>query len=50
AAWTDRDGNGTINLTYTFLTAKPAGFDNSLGNFSAFNAQQKAQAVLSMQS
>ncbi|GFZ59716.1 hypothetical protein PSE10C_21850 [Pseudomonas amygdali pv. eriobotryae] len=24
AAWTDRDGNGTINLTYTFLTAKPA--------------------------
>ncbi len=50
AAWTDRDGNGTINLTYTFLTAKPAGFDNSLGTFSAFNAQQKAQAVLSMQS
>ncbi|MCK0543688.1 matrixin family metalloprotease [Pseudomonas syringae pv. aptata] len=50
AAWTDRDGNGIINLTYTFLTAKPAGFDNSLGTFSAFNAQQKAQAVLSMQS
>ncbi|KPX29087.1 MULTISPECIES: serralysin family metalloprotease [Pseudomonas syringae group] len=50
AAWADRDGNGTINLTYTFLTAKPAGFNNSLGTFSAFNAQQKAQAVLSMQS
>ncbi|WP_122869852.1 serralysin family metalloprotease [Pseudomonas viridiflava] len=50
AAWVDRDGNGTINLTYTFLTARPSGFDTSLGTFSAFNAQQKAQAVLSMQS
>lgn len=50
AAWVDRDGNGVINLTYTFLTAKPSTFNNSLGTFSEFTAQQKAQAILAMQS
>lgn len=50
AAWVDRDSNGVINLTYTFLTARPATFDSALGTFSAFNTQQKAQAVLAMQS
>ncbi|PWB35959.1 serine 3-dehydrogenase [Pseudomonas sp. SDI] len=50
AAWVDVNKDGAINLTYTFLTRAPADFDRELGSFSAFSAQQKAQAKLSMQS
>ncbi|MDD1014871.1 serralysin family metalloprotease [Pseudomonas rubra] len=51
AAWDDLNDNGSINLTYTFLTSAPAGFGSrGLGSFSAFSAQQKAQAKLSMES
>ncbi|QGW76574.1 matrixin family metalloprotease [Pseudomonas alkylphenolica] len=51
AAWNDLNKDGTINLTYTFLTKAPSDFyGQGLGAFSAFSAQQKAQAKLSMQS
>jgi serralysin len=50
AVWADANRSGTIELTYTFLTSKPANFDSSLGTFSAFSALQQSQAKLSMQS
>ncbi len=49
-SWHDKNGDGKIDLTYTFLTDKPANYNPSLGTFSQFSALQKAQAVLSMQS
>ncbi|WP_430443473.1 MAG: serralysin family metalloprotease [Pseudomonas piscis] len=49
-SWHDKNGDGKIDLTYTFLTEKPANYNPSLGTFSQFSALQKAQAVLSMQS
>jgi serralysin len=48
--YTDKNGNGTVALTYSFTQAQPAGYDTSLGDFIAFNAQQQAQAKLAMQS
>lgn len=50
ASWHDQNADGKIDLSYTFLTAKPANYDRALGTFSEFSAQQKAQAELSMQS
>ncbi|KPN90151.1 serralysin family metalloprotease [Pseudomonas nunensis] len=50
ASWHDQNADGKIDLSYTFLTSKPANYDPALGTFSEFSAQQKAQAVLSMQS
>ncbi|MEN4752960.1 serralysin family metalloprotease [Pseudomonas sp. Ps21-P2] len=50
AAWADSNRSGTIELTYTFLTSRPADFDRTLGTFSAFSALQQSQAKLSMQS
>lgn len=50
AAWKDLNKDGFINLTYSFLTRAPADFDRELGSFSAFSAQQQAQAKLAMQS
>jgi serralysin len=52
AAYRDFDGNGKIDLTYTFLTSASSSTMNKHGiaGFSQFNAQQKAQAVLAMQS
>lgn len=52
AAYLDRDGSGTIELTYTFLTSASSSTMNKHGitGFSQFSAQQKAQAVLAMQS
>jgi len=49
-SWHDQNADGKISLTYTFLTSKPTDFNSALGTFSEFNALQKAQAVLSMQS
>ncbi|MGE7993206.1 serralysin family metalloprotease [Pseudomonas sp. NPDC089554] len=51
AAWKDLNKDGTISLTYTFLTRAPSDFySRELGTFSQFSAQQKAQAQLAMQS
>ncbi|MFL1501931.1 serralysin family metalloprotease [Pseudomonas sp. O64] len=50
ASWHDQNGDGKISLSYTFLTSKPADFNPNLGNFSEFNAMQKAQTVLALQS
>ena len=52
AAYRDLDGNGKIDLTYTFLTSASSATMNKHGitGFSQFNTQQKAQAVLAMQS
>ncbi|MFJ7793908.1 serralysin family metalloprotease [Pseudomonas sp. NPDC096950] len=50
ASWHDQNADGKIDLSYTFLTSKPANYNPALGTFSEFSAQQKAQAVLSMQS
>jgi serralysin len=49
-SWHDQTGDGKISLSYSFLTSKPADFNTALGTFSEFSAQQKAQAVLAMQS
>ena len=49
-SWQDKNADGKIDLTYTFLTDKPSNYNPKLGNFSEFSAQQKAQAVLAMQS
>ena len=52
AAYRDFDGNGKIDLTYTFLTSASSATMNKHGisGFSQFNTQQKAQAALAMQS
>ncbi|MGF6108845.1 serralysin family metalloprotease [Pseudomonas frederiksbergensis] len=50
ASWHDQNGDGKIDLSYTFLTSKPANYNPALGTFGEFSAQQKAQAVLAMQS
>nr|AQY63477.1 protease precursor [Pseudomonas fluorescens] len=52
AAYRDFDGNGKIDLTYTFLTSATQSTMNKHGisGFSQFNTQQKAQAALGMQS
>ncbi|WP_081009805.1 serralysin family metalloprotease [Pseudomonas asplenii] len=48
--WADQDGDGRIDLTYQFLTAPNLAFVGMrLDGFSEFNAQQKAQAKLAMQ-
>ena len=49
-SWGDKNADGKIDLSYSFLTDKPANYNVKLGNFSEFSAQQKAQAVLAMQS
>ena len=49
-SWADKNADGKIDLSYTFLTEKPANYNVKLGNFSEFSAQQKAQAALAMQS
>ncbi|MFL1491179.1 serralysin family metalloprotease [Pseudomonas antarctica] len=52
ASYKDVNHNGKIDLTYTFLTSASSATMNKHGisGFSQFNAQQKAQAVLAMQS
>ncbi|MBK5417365.1 serralysin family metalloprotease [Pseudomonas sp. TH31] len=50
ASWHDQNNDGKIDLSYTFLTSKPANYNPALGTFGEFSAQQKAQAVLAMQS
>jgi serralysin len=52
AAYQDKDGSGKIELTYTFLTSASSSTMNKHGitGFSQFSSQQKAQAVLAMQS
>ena len=51
ASWHDLNGDGVINLTYTFLTAPPAGYaTRGLGTFSQFSSLQKEQAKLSLES
>ncbi|MGF6208058.1 serralysin family metalloprotease [Pseudomonas frederiksbergensis] len=50
ASWHDQNADGKIDLSYTFLTSKPANYNPALGTFGEFSAQQKAQAVLAMQS
>lgn len=49
-SWGDKNADGKIDLSYTFMTEKPANYNPKLGNFGEFSAQQKAQAVLAMQS
>jgi len=48
--YTDTNRNGTVALTYSFTEREPTDFDATLGDFIAFNAQQRAQAKLAMQS
>lgn len=52
AAYKDLNGNGKIDLTYTFLTSASTStmYKHGITGFSQFSAQQKAQAVLAMQS
>lgn len=50
ASWHDQNSDGKIDLSYTFLTSKPANYNPALGTFGEFSTQQKAQAVLAMQS
>ncbi|WP_339532165.1 serralysin family metalloprotease [Pseudomonas mucidolens] len=52
AAYRDVDGNGRIDLTYTFLTSASSATMNKHGisGFSQFSNLQKGQAVLAMQS
>ena len=52
AAYQDKDGSGKIELTYTILTSASSSTMNKHGitGCSQFNTQQKAQAVLAMQS
>ncbi|MDR2306715.1 MAG: serralysin family metalloprotease [Paucimonas sp.] len=51
AAWKDLNKDGTISLSYTFLTKAPSDFySRGLGTFSQFSDLQKEQAKLSMQS
>ncbi|MHC8308929.1 serralysin family metalloprotease [Pseudomonas sp. GT1P32] len=52
AAYQDKDGSGKIELTYTFLTSASSSTLNKHGitGFSQFNAQQKGQTVLALQS
>jgi serralysin len=50
ASWHDQNADGKIDLSYTFLTSKPGNYNPALGTFGEFSAQQKAQAVLAMQS
>lgn len=49
-SWGDKNADGKIDLSYNFLSEKPANYNAKLGIFSEFSAQQKAQAVLAMQS
>ncbi|MFJ2362333.1 serralysin family metalloprotease [Pseudomonas sp. NPDC087697] len=50
-SWHDLNGNGKIELTYTFLTGQTSNFSGlGVTGFSQFSALQKAQAVLAMQS
>ncbi|WP_095147672.1 serralysin family metalloprotease [Pseudomonas sp. Irchel s3a18] len=51
ASWQDLNGNGKIELTYTFLTSPGSSFAAlQVGRFSQFSTLQKDQAVLAMQS
>ncbi|WP_369990396.1 serralysin family metalloprotease [Pseudomonas xanthosomatis] len=51
AAWKDLNKDGTISLTYSFLTRAPSDFySRELGSFSQFSNLQKDQAKLAMQS
>ncbi len=49
-SWGDKDGNGKIELGFSFMTSSPSNYDSRLGDFSEFSAQQKAQAILALQS
>jgi serralysin len=49
-SWHDKDGNGRIELGFSFMTSAPSNYDSRLGDFSEFSAQQKAQAILALQS
>ncbi|CRM75531.1 serralysin family metalloprotease [Pseudomonas sp. 25 R 14] len=54
-SWAPASGEDVVHLTYSFRTVANAGVDRlfqseNLGEFSAFNDQQKAQARLSLQS
>ncbi len=49
-SWHDKDGNGKIELGFSFMTSAPSNYDSRLGDFSEFSAQQKAQAILALQS
>ena len=51
ASWYDLNGDGVINLSYTFLTSPPPGYaSRGLGTFSSFSGLQKEQAKLSLES
>ncbi|KPA91882.1 epralysin [Pseudomonas asplenii] len=54
-SWKDKDGNGTVELTFAFPDTPPSNFvelkvDHGLGGFGQFSALQQAQAVLALQS
>ncbi len=49
-SWHDQNGDGKIELSYSFLTREPANYNPKLGTFSEFSALQKAQAFLALQS
>ncbi|MBE8601832.1 M10 family metallopeptidase C-terminal domain-containing protein [Pseudomonas cyclaminis] len=48
--WTDKNGNGKTELTYTFFKRPTINFDDAgLTGFSAFNREQKNDALKAMQ-
>lgn len=49
-SWHDQNGDGKVELSYSFMTSKPANYNPALGTFSEFSALQKAQAFLALQS
>ncbi|RON10065.1 serine 3-dehydrogenase [Pseudomonas brassicacearum] len=49
-SWHDTDGNGKVELSFSFMTSAPANYNTKLGQFSEFSDLQKAQAKLSLQS
>ncbi|VVO62764.1 serralysin family metalloprotease [Pseudomonas fluorescens] len=49
-SWHDKDGNGKIELGFSFMTSAPSNYKPELGDFSEFSAKQKVQAILALQS
>ena len=48
--WSDKNGDGTVSITYSFLDKNSSFTAGGLSGISEFNNQQKAQAVLALQS
>ncbi|WP_347905687.1 serralysin family metalloprotease [Pseudomonas purpurea] len=49
-SWHDKDANGKVELSFSFMNKPPANYDPKLGTFSEFSDLQKEQAKLALQS